>query len=69
MPANERQGHEGDIKSKSLQREIDRPKTLKDLAITDNQSSQYQQMAAIPEDEFERGLEQRSGQDGTRELF
>jgi|KBSMisStandDraft_5_1062788.scaffolds.fasta_scaffold1576499_1 hypothetical protein len=33
------------------------PKSLKQLGITKDQSSQYQQLAAIPEPEFERRIE------------
>jgi hypothetical protein len=49
----ERRGRGGDVKSNSRQREIDPPKQFKDLGISMNQSSQYQQMATIPDDEFE----------------
>jgi hypothetical protein len=49
----QRNGRGGDRKSISSQHEIDSRKRLKDLGVTYDQTSQYQQMAAIPEEEFE----------------
>ena len=44
-------------KEYSRQLDYSSPKKLKDVGITKDQSSQFQQMAAIPEPEFERRIE------------
>jgi hypothetical protein len=52
-----RRGPGGNVRSSLRQRKDEDPRTLKELGITEGQSMQYQQMAAISKEEFERRLE------------
>jgi hypothetical protein len=50
-------------------RVLDRPKTLSEMGITKDQSSKWQKLAAVPEDEFEEAVNSRQSKPSANNIL